>query len=166
MFAMKTVIMKKLNPEGRELWRYSASLKYRDMTSIHLEAPFNGRELELMGVTIKTGDIFKEIFFTDRWYNIFAIHDKDDGTFKGWYCNIGMPVVEEGEGEFSYVDLALDLWVDCEGKQTILDEDEFNHLELEPGIRNQAKSALEELMTLLSEKNLPQNKESAGVVDT
>jgi uncharacterized protein len=155
MFTMKTVIIKKLNPEGRELWQYSASLISRDKTTIHLEAPFNGRELELMGVTIKTGDIFKETFFTDRWYNIFAIHDRGDGSFKGWYCNIGMPVVEEEEGVFSYVDLALDLWVDREGEQTILDEDEFNKLNIEPGMRAQALSAFKELLEFFKKKPTP-----------
>ena len=98
---MKHVIMKKLNLEGQELWRYSGNLVYRGEKSIKLEAPFNGRELELMGTPIKTGDIFRETFYADRWYNIFALHDREDGTLKGWYCNIGKSVIEEeGRGVF------------------------------------------------------------------
>ena len=56
---------------------------------------------------------FVEYFFADRWYNIFAIYDRDDGKIKGWYCNIGMPALIE-DGLVSYVDLALDLWAQSE----------------------------------------------------
>jgi len=152
---MKPVIMKKLNPQGFELWHYPATMTHEDETMIQLEAPFNGRELELMGTLIRTGDIFKETFYKDRWYNIFAIHDREDGSLKGWYCNIGMPVVEEAEGIFSYVDLALDVWVDKYGNLFVLDEDEFNELSLEPGVRVRAESALEELKTTLLKKITP-----------
>ncbi len=152
---MKNIIMKKLNPQGIEVWRYPASLIFEDETMIQLEAPFNGRDLELMGTPIRNGDIFKETFYKNRWYNFFAIHDQEDGSLKGWYCNIGMPVVEEGEGIFSYVDLALDLWVDARGGQYILDEDEFNKLDIASGTRAQAQSALKELMEFFVKKSTP-----------
>jgi len=60
---MKSVIMKKLNPQGFELWHYPATMTHEDETMIQLEAPFNGRELELMGTPIRKGDIFKETFY-------------------------------------------------------------------------------------------------------
>jgi protein associated with RNAse G/E len=49
------------------------------------------------------------------------------------------------EGMLSYVDLALDLWVAADGKQSILDEAEFNELDLDPETRRQALAALAEL---------------------
>jgi hypothetical protein len=55
-----------------------------------------------------------ETFYSDRWYNVFEIYDRDDGKFKGWYCNIGYPAVIEKD-TVSYIDLALDLWVSAEG---------------------------------------------------
>ena len=48
----------------------------------------------------------------------------------------------------SYVDLALDLWVSIEGKQTVLDEDEFEALELNEELRTGARRGLEELKQL------------------
>lgn len=73
------------------------------------------------------------------------MHDRDDGTLKGWYCNIGRPVVEEGGNVLSYIDLVLDLWVAADGTQTVLDEDEFVALDLEPAVRSLALAGLEKL---------------------
>jgi protein associated with RNAse G/E len=50
------------------------------------------------------------------------------------------------EGDIvSYVDLALDLWVSVDGKQTVLDEDEFELLELTAELRSKALNGLDEL---------------------
>ena len=108
-----------------------------------------------MGINIKHGDRFVETYYTDRWYNIFEIHDRDDGHFKGWYCNVGKPAVMESEDAISYVDLALDLWVTPVGFQTVLDEDEFAALDLDAETRRRAREALEELRRLFSENQNP-----------
>ncbi len=138
-----TVIKRSL--QGAELWRYTGTLTRRDGNAIHLEAPFNGEDAEFMGVTIKHGDPFIETYYTDRWYNIFEIHDRENNALKGWYCNIGKPAVMEADNVLSYVDLALDLWVAVDGAQTILDEEEFAALDLDPATRARALSALEEV---------------------
>ena len=76
---------------------------------LYLEAPFNGPETPFMGTFIKHGDRFVEVYYTDRWYNIFEMYDRDDGRRKDWYCNIGRPAVMETEIVISHVDLVLDL---------------------------------------------------------
>ena len=63
---------------------------------------------------------------------------------KGWYCNIGLPAVIE-DGVVSYVDLALDLWVSVDGKQSVLDEDEFEKLHLDKETQTGALNGLQEL---------------------
>ena len=83
-----------------------------------------------MDITLKRNDRFVETFYSDRWYNIFEIYDRDDDHFKGWYCNIGKPAIIEDDF-VSYVDLALDLWVSADGTQTVLDEDELEELNLD-----------------------------------
>jgi hypothetical protein len=98
-----------------------------------------------MQTTLRKGDRFIETYYTDRWYNIYEIHDLDDNRLKGWYCNVARPAVLESENELSYVDLALDLWVASDGTQTILDEDEFAALDLDTETRKRARKALEEL---------------------
>lgn len=142
---MSPITVIKRNSRGEETWRYSGVLTRREGSTIHLQAPFNGKDVEVMGVSIKPGDLFVEVYYTDRWYNIFEVHDQASGAVKGWYCNIGKPAVEEGEGVLSYVDLALDLWVAADGTQTVLDEDEFAALDLEPAVRARALAALVEL---------------------
>jgi len=145
----------KRNLRGEETWRYTGVLMRRAGTVLHLEALFNGPETPFMGTIIKHGDRFVETYYTDRWYNIFEIYDRDDGKRKGWYCNIGRPAVEEGEGMLSYVDLALDLWIAPDGTQTVLDEDEFTALDLDAEMRSRAWAALEELRTLFRVKHEP-----------
>jgi predicted RNA-binding protein associated with RNAse of E/G family len=103
--------------------------------------------MPFMDVVFKAGDRFVEYYYTDHWYNIFVIHDHEDGKVKGWYCNIGKPAVFEG-GVVSYVDLALDLWVSTNGEQTVLDEDEFEALGLNKELRAGALKGLEELKQL------------------
>jgi hypothetical protein len=143
---MKIRVQKK-NLAGDVTWSYEGALLSRDDHSITLEALFDREDMPFMETVLKKGDRFVESFFADRWYNIFAIYDRDDGDLKGWYCNIGMPAVFE-DGVVSYVDLALDLWVSADGEQTILDEDEFEKLELDEESKARALSGLNELKQL------------------
>jgi predicted RNA-binding protein associated with RNAse of E/G family len=145
----------KRNLQGEETWRYTSVLTSRTTTVLHLEAPFNGPETPFMGMFIKHGDRFLETYFMDRWYNIFQIHDRDDGMLKGWYCNIGKPALMEANDVISYVDLALDLWVAPDGMQTVMDEDEFAALDLDAETRQQAWAALEALQKLFADNRNP-----------
>ena len=148
---MKIKVQKK-DPSGKVTYEYEGEVLSRDEHSIVLEALFDRADMPFMDVVFKTGDRFVEYYFTDRWYNIFAIHDREDGNVKGWYCNIGEPAVIE-DSVVSYVDLALDLWVSMDGTQTVLDEDEFEKLNLNDGLRTAAINGLDELKKLfLNEK--------------
>jgi predicted RNA-binding protein associated with RNAse of E/G family len=142
----------KRNFQGQETWRYNGMLTRRDGAALHLEAPFNGEDSPFMGTVIKHGDRFVETYYTDRWYNIFEIHDRDDDALKGWYCNVGRPAVFDADNVISYVDLALDLWVAPDGTQTVLDEDEFAALNLDAETQSQARAALEELKARFAAK--------------
>jgi uncharacterized protein len=150
---MKIKIQKK-NPTGEVTHQYEGVLIKRDENSITLEALFDREDMPFMDVVFKTGDRFIEHYYTDRWYNIFEIQDRDDKKIKGWYCNIGKPAVIE-DGIVSYVDLALDLWVSIDGKQTVLDEDEFEALELSKQLKADALKGLEELKDLFLNKKPP-----------
>ena len=143
---MRIKVQKKL-PGGEVVYEYHGDLIRRDENSVTLEALFTRDDMPFMDVIFKKDDRFIEYYYANRWYNIFEIHDRDDGKIKGWYCNIGMPAVIEN-GVVSYVDLALDLWVAVNGKQTVLDEDEFEKLELNEDLRAGALSGLDELKHL------------------
>lgn len=136
--------VQKKNPADEVTYEYEGVMLTRDEKSIVIEALFDRADMPFMDVVFKTGDRFVEYYYTDRWYNIFAIHDREDGNIKGWYCNIGKPATIE-DGVISYVDLALDLWVSADGKQTVLDEDEFEKLNLNDELRVGALRGLNEL---------------------
>lgn len=150
---MKVKVQKK-NLAGEVMYEYEGEELRRDETSVVVEALFTREDMPFQDVVFKKGDRFVEYYYTDRWYNIFAIYDRDDGQIKGWYCNIGKPAVIEDE-VVSYVDLALDLWVSADGTQTVLDEDEFAALDLTDELRHNALNGLKELQRLrLNEKPL------------
>ena len=146
--AVRIKVQKK-NLADEVLVEYEGNILERNESSVILEALFTREDMPFMDVVFKRDDRFVEYFYVDRWYNIFEIHDRDDGEIKGWYCNIGMPAVIE-DGVVSYVDLALDLWVSADGKQTVLDEDEFENLGLNDGLRTGALNGLKQLRHLFA----------------
>jgi protein associated with RNAse G/E len=152
--AAARIKVQKKNLSGKVTYEYEGVLLNRDEHSITLEALFDRADLPFMDVVFKTGDRFVEYYYNDHWYNIFVIHDREDGNIKGWYCNVCKPAVFE-DAIVSYVDLALDLWISVDGKQTILDEDEFEALDLNNELRNSALKGLEELKSLFKISNPP-----------
>jgi hypothetical protein len=147
------MIVYKLNEHGRAVWQYPAEVLERGPNFVRLEAFFNRDDADLGFATFKRGDRFVEYFYSDRWYNIFAVYDRDDGALKGWYCNICRPAVI-GETAVHCEDLALDLWVTPSGQTTLLDEDEFAALDLPESERNAVQSALQTLQ-FLAQNGLP-----------
>jgi hypothetical protein len=134
----------KLDPQGRETWRYHGEVVQSLADRIVLEARFDRQDRLFHGMPLCRGDRFLETYFTDRWYNIYEIHAREDDSLRGWYCNIGKPAILDGDC-LSYIDLALDLLVFPDGRQLVLDEDEFNQLDISPTDRQQALAALDEL---------------------
>ena len=141
---MSEILVLKLGLDRRETWRYNGRVLRRWEDAVLLEAHFNRDDLPFHGIVIGRGDRFVEKFFTDRWYNIFEIHDRADDRLKGWYCNVTYPA-ELQDGQVAYVDLALDLLVYPDGRQIVLDEDEFAELALDDADRQKAREALVEL---------------------
>jgi uncharacterized protein len=134
----------KQNIAGLETYRYHGRLIEQAGNRLVLEATFDRPDVEFHGMLLARGDRFVETYYTDCWYNIFAIHARDDDHLRGWYCNIGCPAEFDGE-RLSYKDLCLDLLVFPDGRQIVLDEDEFAALEISPALRQQALAALSEL---------------------
>jgi hypothetical protein len=152
MSRVKIKVQKK-NPKGEITYQYEGILLSRDENSITLEALFDREDMPFMDLVLKKGDRFVEHYYSDRWYNVFAVYDRDNGKLKGWYCNVGEPALIE-DSLVSYVDLALDLWVSANGKQTVLAEDEFEKLDLNEELSAGALNGLNELKRLF-ENNKP-----------
>jgi len=149
------VLVLKLNPQGEEMWRYEGDVLEHTPDSLTLEAFFDRDDRPFMDTTLKRGDRFVETYYSARWYNIFAIYDRDDGVLKGWYCNVTRPAAWS-DGRVEYVDLFLDLWVSADGTQTVLDEDEFVAADLPEDLRQSARRGLAELQDWFKAKRPPQ----------
>lgn len=141
----------KQDPAGVETWRYSGTVIERNSSEVVIEAYFDRDDMLFHGMWLYKGDRFIETYYTDRWYNIFEIHDRADESLKGWYCNITTPAIIR-EQVISYRDLALDLLVFPDGRQLILDKDEFTSLELPTHIQDRARRALDELIEIFRER--------------
>ena len=148
------VLVLKLNPLGKEMWRYEGDVLERTPDSLTLEALFDRDDRPFMDTTLKRGDRFVETYYSARWYNIFEIYDRDDGALKGWYCNITQPAAWT-DGRVEYVDLFLDLWVSADGTQTVLDEDEFAAADLPEDVRQSARQGLAELQDWFQNQKSP-----------
>ena len=145
---MITVV--KLDPTGKETWRYQGRILRQEGSRILLEAFFNREDMLFHGMPLCKGDRFVETYYTDRWYNFYEIHSRADDSLRGWYCNVSLPAYLEGDTLY-YTDLALDLLVFPDGRQIVLDEDEFDRLDLTQQVREQALAALSELQALFKQ---------------
>ena len=141
---MSAIVVQKFNHNGQLITKYDGAVLDSGPHWVCLRAIFQRADVNLGFVTFRQGDVFIEWFYDDRWYNIFAIHDRDTGELKGWYCNISLPA-EFQPDSISYVDLALDLLVYPDGRMIVLDEDEFAALDINETRRETARRALNEL---------------------
>ena len=101
------------------------------------------RTVDLGPFSIAPGDILIEYYYRSQPFNVFAIYAPEQ-ELKGWYCN----VLEETRitpETIDWADLALDLVVTPDGRQTVLDEDEFEALDPSPEQRALGSEALNTL---------------------
>jgi len=142
-----TIRIIKNDHTGCEVWHYQGEIIAQSANGLIAKAHFNRADLEFNGVLLKENDCFLELYLFEKWFNIYEIFDRDDGELKAWYCNITKPVRLE-RGDILYDDLALDLLVFPDGRRLVLDEDEFEALNLTEEDQRTARSALQELEEL------------------
>ena len=135
----------------------SGRLRRRLEDRIILEARFALNDKDAGYVVFRRGDRFIEWFYCNRWYNIFEMHAVEDDHLKGWYCNISRPAIFTSDS-VQADDLALDLWVDPQGKSQVLDQDEFAALPLDDKTRLAALLGLDALLAHLARRDPPFEK--------
>ena len=140
----KDISVSKCDYAGNEAIRYPAVVLENDGKEIVVEARFGLEPRQVGSMRLEPNDRFVETYYPDRWYNMHAVFSADADEFKGWYCNISYPP-EIGRDLISYRDLALDLVVSPGGVQTVLDEDEFEALDIPATDRRKALDALTNL---------------------
>ncbi|MBN1399248.1 MAG: DUF402 domain-containing protein [Anaerolineae bacterium] len=137
----RRVTITKVGHNGQALISYPGEIVYGD--EAHLVARCRWTEpttLSLGPFALQPGDIFIEHYYPERWFNIFAIYDRL-GRFKGWYCNIIHPI-ELADSEVRWHDLALDLLVLPDGRQILLDEADYERLDVSEAIRSRVQEEL------------------------
>lgn len=149
-----TVNVVKNDHAGREILRYTGRVLARGSTWTKLEAFFSRPDVQTDYHTFRRGDRFVEWFYSDRWYNVFEMHDVDDDRLVGWYCNVTRPAVITPE-TIRADDLALDVFITPGGTISVLDEDEFAALPLDAPTRAQARQALDEIRRLAATRQPP-----------
>lgn len=140
----RQVTVRKLDHRGREVTTYPGCLLHRDPHAIVLGTRWRRSTTDLGYVVLEPADRWLEVFYIDRWYNVFEIYAAD-GQLKGWYCNVTRPARLEGD-QVLWEDLALDVWIEPGQSPRILDREEFAALDLEPAERAAARAAMDRLL--------------------
>lgn len=151
---MNNITVYKRNVYGQVVWQYDGVVIERGATWVCLRAVFNGRESETDYVTFKRGDVYTEWFYSDRWYNVFRMNDGETGALKGWYCNITRPA-HISHDSVAADDLALDVFVHPEGTVRLLDQHEFDALEISDAERAEALRAVETIRQQIARRAPP-----------
>lgn len=148
------VTVHKLDSSGRVVVAYDAAVTARVPSGVQLDARWERPDLALPYTTFQHGARFREWFYTNRWFNVFEIHDRADALL-GWYCNVAAPATMRG-GVIACRDLYLDLWVAPDGDTLALDQDEFDAAaDLDASTRAAALAALDELRILVARREPP-----------
>jgi protein associated with RNAse G/E len=149
----------KLNLAGEVTVEWSGQVLENSERELVLEATFTRAARDLGYARLGPGDRFVEHYYPDRWYNIFSIYNAADGVFKGWYCNITRPAeitaAPDGSVQVRAVDLALDYFRQPDGREFVLDEDEFAALPLSEAETRSARAALADLRALAAARQGP-----------
>lgn len=142
----QTLIVFKQNHLGEPVFSWEGELIDETPTCRMVRAYFSGAEaVHVDQVTFRKGDLMLERYYSDRWYNLFEVHDGLTDQVKCWYINLCYPAQFSPES-VTWQDLALDLIVYPDGEYRLLDEDEFEALEIAPDIRFHCMQTVQEIL--------------------
>lgn len=151
---MASVRIEKRNHRGELVWSYAGEEVERGDHYIVLSAFFDRDDRDDGYFVWQRGDRFLEWHYTDRWYNVFKIFDRETGAVRGWYCNITRPALLTGD-TVSADDLELDVFIYASGAVMLKDEADFAALDLSPEDRARALEAADAIQRLAAAKRPP-----------
>ena len=133
--------------DGLEHRRWPARIAKIAGPLLVLDAVFEDEiEHDLLG-TISSGTISTEYYWLDRWYNVFRFNDR-------FYCNVTqLPSFDEAT--LTYVDLDIDVLVEPDFSYKILDLEDFESYPYPTDLKQKARQALEELISLVEARAFP-----------
>lgn len=151
------ITVRVLKYDGAEYRRWNARLERHENSLIVLHASFDQEvQHDLLG-NISCGTRTVEYYWLDHWYNVFRFLE-EDSTTKLFYCNVNVPPTISG-GVLSYIDLDIDILVQPDFSYQVLDLEEFADNAARYGyseqIKRQARSAVDELVSLIEARQFP-----------
>lgn len=140
---------------------YGAELLDHEGSIVRLRVPAGTPTYGKHGQTVQAEDNAVEIYFTDRWYNVW--HLREHTTYPNlWYANIAMPAGFDGK-TLRWVDLDLDIRCYLDGSLRVLDQDEFDQNRVGMGYTSEvvehALAARDEVLQLGKSGIFPFNHE-------
>jgi uncharacterized protein len=151
---MSNITVEKHNHLGEPVVQYQGEVLKRTDQSVCLRAIYNRPESDFGFVVFRPGDLFIEWFYSDRWYNIFQVHEGESARIKGWYCNVTRPAYI-AEDVISADDLEVDVFVFPNGNIALLDEEEFSQLDLPTEERMEALHAIQSIRQAVTNRQPP-----------
>jgi len=144
------IVVRVYKYDGREHRTWRARLTKQVGPLIVLDAVFAEEvEHDLLG-RIAAGPISKEIYWLDRWYNVFRFSDR-------FYCNVTEPPSFDGS-LLTYVDLDIDVLVEQDFSYRILDLEDFETYPYPAEVKQKARQAVAELISLVAARSFPFNE--------
>ncbi len=150
----KITIVKR-NERGIPVFRYTGEILQSTKKGLLISAVFGLPQVNLRVAALLPGDLFEEYYFYDKWFNIYQVHAGNTERIKVWYCNICRPM-QYLDDRIEFDDLALDLLITPNGRQYILDRDEFCALKINRKERRLALEGLREVQAFFKENSVPQ----------
>ena len=145
-----TIVVRVYKYDGRQHRTWRARMAEQNGSLIILDAAFEEEvEHDLLG-KIALGTISKEFYWLDRWYNVFRFGGK-------FYCNVTEPPSFDGS-LLTYVDLDIDVLVEQDFSYRILDLEDFELYPYPAGVKQKARQALQELISLVETRTFPFNE--------
>jgi protein associated with RNAse G/E len=148
---MQWIIVKE-KENGKEVWRYEGQELARSGAAFLIDARFNRDDFLFNGMSLCRGDRFIEAYYQNRWFNVMEIYQGETGPLKGWYCNVTYPA-RIYSNEIHYRDLALDILIFADRHHLILDENEFEELDLPEEIKKKARKSIDEILLLFEQQS-------------
>ena len=106
-------------------------------------------EHDLLG-KIAAGTVSKEYYWLDRWYNVFRFSDR-------FYCNVTQPPAFDGS-LLTYTDLDVDVLVEPNFSYRILDLEDFETYPYPAEVKQRARQAVAEIISLVEARSFPFNE--------
>lgn len=151
------ITVRLVKPVKNKIITYHGMLIQHTPTYRLLVARWEMERVDLGYVVFEPGDILHEHYYTNRWYNVYALHTSA-GSLKGWYCNITRPAIFNADSIESE-DLELDLFVAPDRRTLlVLDEDEYAARGLalsDPDAHQEVQAAMVELHRLAEQGAAP-----------